>query len=207
MGLLRNLAAGIEEHGLYFKSIGSSGAYMVPRWNFFEEIADEIPPGARVILELGVGTGRLMEVVMARRDMLPPDGLYIGVDCNRDSMKFILQRRAHLTADPRVRLVTAFAQDVRPTLDGILRGKKIDVTVVSIPHLYLSKEDIKKMWGTVVDLSSESGRGILYNVSRRRTLMESFWHDVRTYRTAFVHHGLPPEFEVNVGSDPRKRHP
>ncbi len=202
MSMLQDVSVGMKEHGMYLKSLGVTGSYMVPRWKFFEEIAENIPAETGVILELGAGTGRLMDVVIRQKKLLADGGLCIAVDCNTESMDFIRGNRPHLVADPRVHLITDFAQNIEPELTKLLNGRKIDVTVVSIPHTFLSWPDVDRIWKIVTGLSTESGIGILYNVTRRRTVMQQHWKTVRTYDTCCAHYGLPPEFEVNIGVGP-----
>lgn len=202
MSLTQELLTGVKEHGMYLKSLGTTGAFMVPRWKFFEDIAGRIPTGTKVILELGVGTGRLMEVVLRRRKLLADDGLYIAVDCNPESMDFIRQNRPHLIADPRVHLLADYVQNIDPELKKLLRGRRIDATIVSIPHTYLSWPDVHAMWRMVTGYSANDAMGILYNATERRDLMQQYWTSVETYHTNCVHYGLPPEFEVNIGTRP-----
>lgn len=202
MRFLQEVSTSVKEHGMYLLSFGVTGAYMVPRWKFFEEIAENIPAGTGVVLELGVGTGRLMDVVVRKKKLLASDGLYIAVDCNTESMDFIRQNRPHLVADPRVHLITDFAQNIEPMLKDILKGRKIDATIVSIPHTFLSWPDVYRIWEMVTAFSAPSAVGILYNITSRRDVMQKYWKDVRTYYTSYAHYGLPPEFEVNIGKGP-----
>lgn len=204
MSFFHDLSLGLKEHSMYPASVTTTGAYMVPRWKFFEDIAEHIPKDCGVVLELGVGTGRLMDIIVNRKKLLRPDGLFVAVDCNEASMNFIRENRPHLVADPRVHLMTDFAQNIEPQLKTLLAGRQVDVTIVSIPHILLSWPDVHRIWKMVTDLTAENGIGFLYNTMSRQSMMERYWHDVRTVKTCRAHYGIPPEFKVNIGVGPKR---
>ena len=204
MTALQNFALGFREHIMYPSSLSKTGAYMVPRWKFFEQIAEHIPGDCGVVLDLGVGTGRLMDVIVQRKKLLHPDGLFIAVDCNEYSMDFIRENRPHLVADPRVHLITDFAQNIEPQLKALLAGRKVDATIVSIPHMLLSWPDVHRIWTMVTEMTADNGIGILYNTLARRSLMEQYWRDVQPIKTCRAHYGIPPEFKVSIGVGPKR---
>ena len=206
MGIVQDAlhAVGLEEHVLYLQSIFTTGTFMVPREAFFTDLADLFRKDLEGALELGPGTARLMNTVVNDQKKIAKNGVYIGVDCNDESMDWVERRRPELVANPQVKLVRDFAQNAERRIRTILDGRKLQMIVVSIPHTCIPPEDIRKIWDMIIRLADQTARAILYNVCRTRKMMGERWENIDTYITRRAHFGLPMEFEVNVGDIPKK---
>lgn len=208
MGVLGSVlrSLGQKEDAIYADSVSTTGACMVPCWQFFHGLADKIPKKLQAVLDIGCGTGRQMDVIVGQQKRLAEDGVYIGVDFSRTSMDFIRNERRNLMEDHRVHLLEDFAQTIREKLHAILDGRKLQATFVSIPHSLISTKDIHKIWKMIVECSAEDSMAILYNICSTRKLMEHYWKTVDSYMERRAHRlWLPPWFEVNVGRALRKK--
>lgn len=211
-----SLLQDFRESKVLGSKLRTTGALMVPRWEFFDGQVSQILEHIKetdaenkekigAVLDVGYGTGRLPETIIARRNVLAEDGLYIGVDCNPKSKEFIRQERPHLLNDKRVHLMQDYAQNVGDKLRNILNGRKLQATVVSFPHLWTPDKDVDAIWKMIADCSADDAMAIVYNVSSTRQRVAKHWHEIESHTERHAHTlWLPPWFEVNVLRHPAR---
>jgi len=111
-------------------------------------------PNTRVIVEYGPGVGTITSAML---DRLPPDGVLVAIDYNRDLADYL--RRA--LPDPRLRVAHASAADVESVLQSFdLDGA--DCVLSGIPHSTLSPELRAEIFRSTYRVLRPGGNFIVY---------------------------------------------
>ena len=195
-------ALGLDGHIVYLRSLEVSQAGLVPRSELFSDLGKLMPHDAEAFLEFGIGTGELMNEIVQRRQLLAKNGIYIGVDCNPESMKHIRRRKPDIASHPQVHLIQDYAQNAGEQIRDLLQKRRVNVTISSIPFSEMSQEDVWKSMQIVTSVSHDDSNLVHYSVRPSIHLLQPHWKHIHTVPTRRVHYGIPPEFDVHFASGP-----
>lgn len=139
---------------------------------------------ARVVVELGPGTGVVTREILRRMDR---DTLLIAVEANADFADY-LRATIH---DPRLRLVTGDASQMQHHL-AVSGARAADAIISSLPLRNMTSADRGHCLDAAAACLSQTGRFVAYQYSRR--LFGDMTRHFASVWTGKVWRNLPPAY-------------
>lgn len=150
--------------------------------------------GARVVVELGPGTGVVTRAILKR---LHPDAILLAVEANAEFADYLRQT----TRDRRLRLVTGDAAALADHLRAAGLGS-CDAVVSSLPLLSMTAGDRRRSLAAAAAALGDAGIFVAYQYTRR--LHAGIARCFAQVRTERIWRNVPPAF-LFVGLQPRRR--
>lgn len=136
---------------------------------------------ARMIVELGPGTGVFTELILNR---MHPDAKLLVFELN-DSFYQNLAKRFD---DPRVQIIHDSAEKIADYTDG----KKVDAVISSLPLMVFSEELRNNVVNAAYDSLKKDGKYMQFQYSlQSKKLLQSVY---KTVSVKFTMKNLPPAF-------------
>ena len=136
---------------------------------------------ARMIVELGPGTGVFTELILNR---MHPDAKLLAFELN-DSFYQNLAKRFD---DPRVQIIHDSAEKIADYTDG----KKVDAVISSLPLMVFSEELRNNVVNAAYDSLKKDGKYMQFQYSlQSKKLLQSVY---KTVSVKFTMKNLPPAF-------------
>ena len=136
---------------------------------------------ARMIVELGPGTGVFTELILNR---MHPDAKLLAFELN-DSFYRNLAKRFD---DPRVQIIHDSAEKIADYTDG----KKVDAVISSLPLMVFSEELRNNVVNAAYDSLKKDGKYMQFQYSlQSKKLLQSVYKNVSV---KFTMKNLPPAF-------------
>ena len=136
---------------------------------------------ARMIVELGPGTGVFTELILNR---MHPDAKLLVFELN-DSFYQNLAKRFD---DPRVQIIHDSAEKIADYTDG----KKVDAVISSLPLMVFSEELRNNVVNAAYDSLKKDGKYMQFQYSlQSKKLLQSLY---KTVSVKFTMKNLPPAF-------------
>jgi phosphatidylethanolamine/phosphatidyl-N-methylethanolamine N-methyltransferase len=148
-------------------------------------MVDELPPGARRVLELGPGTGVFTRAILDRG--IAPENLFL-VELN-ESFAALLERRF-----PAVRVLRGDARELPSLLAAHPEGAPFDAVISGLGLLAMSGADQTRLFSALLAVLAPAGRVIQFSYAPFPPLRRSVRRELglRARRGAFAWRNLPP---------------
>ena len=138
-------------------------------------------PGARTVVEFGVGTGVYTEEILKR---LHPEGTFLAFEIEPDLASAVAAR----LKDPRLRVINASAEHV----DDYLEGAKADYIVSSVPFTSLPADVRGSLLEAARGALAPNGQMLVLQYST--TVLQDLERVFATIRRRFSPLNIPPAF-------------
>jgi phospholipid N-methyltransferase len=138
-------------------------------------------PGARTVVEFGVGTGVYTEEILKR---LPPEGTFLAFEIEPDLASTVATR----LKDPRLRVINNSAEHV----DDYLEGAKADYIVSSVPFTSLPADVRHSLLEAARGALAPNGQMLVLQYST--TVLPDLERVFATIRRRFSPLNIPPAF-------------
>lgn len=137
----------------FFTSTKKTGSITPSSIFLSKKIALLLPKDARIVVELGGGTGSITKALL---NELSPDSILYCVESNQSFVKILKEIN-----DSRLKIIEGDATHILKLFNSNLYGK-IDVIISSIPISYLKKEKVTTMISDWHSLLTPKGLCIQY---------------------------------------------
>jgi len=138
-------------------------------------------PGARTVVEFGVGTGVYTEEILKR---LHPEGTFLAFEIEPDLASAVAAR----LKDPRLRVINASAEHV----DDYLEGAKADYIISSVPFTSLPADVRHSLLEAARGALAPNGQMLVLQYST--TVLQDLERVFATIRRRFSPLNIPPAF-------------
>ena len=138
-------------------------------------------PGARMVVEFGVGTGVYTEEILKR---LHPEGTFLAFEIEPDLASAVAAR----LKDPRLRVINDSAEHV----DDYLEGAKADYIISSVPFTSLPADVRQSLLEAARGALTPDGQMLVLQYST--TVLQDLERVFATIRRRFSPLNIPPAF-------------
>lgn len=144
-------------------------------WRIIKKLATFTPKGTKRVLEMGPGSGRLLETLL-QEDRIAADGRLGAIDTNERFLHLINDQ----IRDPRLTTVLGDARQLVEHRDHIFgKGEKVDRVYASLPFTIM--EDSRHgIFEAVHDILTDDGEFIVYIFNDIRHHLEDVFEHVQS---------------------------
>ena len=181
-----NLGEGLRRRALFLRSMIShprrvGAVWPTSRWAVRDLLDMGDLPGARTVVEFGVGTGVYTEEILKR---LHPEGTFLAFEIEPDLASAVAAR----LKDPRLRVINDSAEHV----DYYLEGAKADYIVSSVPFTSLPVDVRRSLLEAARGALAPDGQMLVLQYST--TVLPDLERTFATIRRRFSPLNIPPAF-------------
>ena len=181
-----NLGEGLRRRALFLRSMIShprrvGAVWPTSRWAVRDLLDMGDLPGARTVVEFGVGTGVYTEEILKR---LHPEGTFLAFEIEPDLASAVAAR----LKDPRLRVINDSAEHV----DDYLEGAKADYIVSSVPFTSLPADVRRSLLEAARGALAPDGQMLVLQYST--TVLPDLERTFTSIRRRFSPLNIPPAF-------------
>jgi phospholipid N-methyltransferase len=138
-------------------------------------------PGARIVAEIGAGTGAYTGEILAR---LNPEARFLAFEIDPDLAKVLSES----FEDPQLRTINDSAENI----EEYLYGGKVDVVVSAVPFTSLPKGARDSVLGAIAQALAPDG--VMVQIQYSTTFQEELTRKFASVRRRHQPFNVPPAF-------------